>query len=107
MARYAINYTGLRQKPTYDSLLGEIANQPVIRFPDRRATQLRNSPYLTQLDGVNQAAIAEQQARTRNEELKRQSLQELPKDKSELNQMRQLKPWLKELVRELKQRHKS
>ena len=70
MAMYAINYTGLRTKPAYDSLLGEIANQPVIRFPDRRATQLRNSPYLTQLDGVNQAAIAEQQARTRNEELK-------------------------------------
>ena len=95
---YAINYTGLRPKPTYDSLLGEIANQPVIRFPDRRATQLRNSPYLTQLDGVNQAAIAEQQARTRNEELKSQSLQELPKDKSEhdpIQQIQQHKQWFK------------
>ena len=70
MAMCAMNYMGLRPEPTYDSLLSEIANQTIIRYPDRRATQLRNSPYLTQLDGVNQAAIAEQQARTRNEELK-------------------------------------
>ena len=70
MATYAVNFTGLTKRPTYDSLLGDIANQPMIRYPDRRATQLRNSPYLTQLDGVNQAEIANQQARMQNEQLK-------------------------------------
>ena len=71
-ATYAITFTGLKPRPTYDSLLGELANQPIIRYPDRRATQLRNSPYLTQLDGVNQAEIVQQQARMQNEELKKQ-----------------------------------
>ena len=70
MATYAVNFTGLTKRPTYDSLLGDIANQPMIRYPDRRATQLRSSPFLTQLDGVNQAEIANQQARMQNEQLK-------------------------------------
>ena len=70
-ATYAINFSGLRPRPTYDSLLRDIAYQPMIRYPDRRATQLRNSPYLTQLDGVNQAEIAAQQARMQNEQLKK------------------------------------
>ena len=70
-ATYANNFRGLKPRPTYNSLLGELANQPILRYPDRRATQLRNSPYLTQLDGVNQAAIAEQQSRMQNENLKK------------------------------------
>ena len=70
MATYAVIFTGLTKRPTYDSLLGDIANQPMIRYPDRRATQLRNSPFLAQLDGVNLAEIANQQARMQNEQLK-------------------------------------
>ena len=50
-ALYQMNYNGLRQKPTYDQLIGEIAHQPIIRYPDRRAKQLRETPYLSQLDG--------------------------------------------------------
>jgi len=45
-------YNGLRKRQTYDELVDFISNDPVkMVYPDRRATQLRESPYLTQLDG--------------------------------------------------------
>ena len=47
-----INYKGLRKRQTYDELVDFIETDPDrIHYPDRRATQLRESPYLTQLDG--------------------------------------------------------
>lgn len=47
-----MNYNGLKKRETYDELVDFISNDPVIiHYPDRRATQLRESPYLTQLDG--------------------------------------------------------
>ena len=49
---HKINYNGLRKRETYDQLVDFIERDPVkIQYPDRRATQLRESPYLTQLDG--------------------------------------------------------
>jgi hypothetical protein len=45
-------FTGLKKRPTYNELVHEIETDPHrIHYPDRRATQLRESPYLTQLDG--------------------------------------------------------
>jgi len=47
-----INYKGLRKRQTYDELVDFIERDPVrIHYPDRRATEMRESPYLTQLDG--------------------------------------------------------
>ena len=57
MAKYAINYNGLRLKPSYDSLVHTIADQPMIIYPNRQAMQLRDSPYMTQL--MNSAGIQE------------------------------------------------
>ena len=42
----------LRKKPTFDELINYIeVEQPKIKFPDRSATFLRNSNYLSQFDG--------------------------------------------------------
>ena len=68
MAKYAINYNGLRLKPSYDSLVHTIADQPMIIYPNRQAMQLRDSPYMTQL--MNSADIKEQQARIQMEQVK-------------------------------------
>ena len=42
----------LRKKPTFNKLINYLeVEQPKIRFPDRTATFLRNSHYLSQFDG--------------------------------------------------------
>lgn len=42
----------LRKRPTYNEMVNYLENeQPKIKYPDRRASFLRNSPYLSQFDG--------------------------------------------------------
>jgi len=42
----------LRKTPTFNELINYLEiEQPKIRFPDRTATFLRNSHYLSQFDG--------------------------------------------------------
>ena len=51
----------LRKKPTYDEVINYLqVNQPKIKYPDRTATLLRNSHYLSQFDG-NLFDVEEQQ----------------------------------------------
>ena len=53
---------GLRKKPTYDELIQEIGDkQDKIKYPDRFATQLRNSPYLSQFDGDGALDLQDQE----------------------------------------------
>ncbi len=52
-SQYQVNYSGLRARPNYAQLIDYLQNgQETIRYPDRFAKQMRNSPYMTQLDGV-------------------------------------------------------
>jgi hypothetical protein len=46
---FNVNYTGLRKRETYDEVVDYLDNQPKIKYPDRRATQIRNSLYMTNL----------------------------------------------------------
>ena len=51
----------LRRKPTYEELINYLeVKQPKIKYPDRTATFLRNSHYLSQFDG-NLLDVEEQQ----------------------------------------------
>jgi hypothetical protein len=50
----------LRKKPTFNELINYLNDQPKIRYPDRTATLLRNSHYLSQFDG-NLFNLEEQQ----------------------------------------------
>ena len=46
------NVSGLRERPTYEELIEYIeTNKDKIKMPDRRAQFMRNSFYLSQLDG--------------------------------------------------------
>ena len=42
---------GLRKRPTYQELINEIQLDEKIKLPDRQAKFLRESPYLSFLDG--------------------------------------------------------
>ena len=54
----------LRKKPTFNELINYLEiKQPKIKYPDRMATFLRNSHYLSQFDG-NLLDVEEQQTKT-------------------------------------------
>ena len=60
--QYRVYYKGLRKRPTYEGLINYLANeQEMIQYPDRTAKQMRNHPYLTQLDGDDYDHMTEQQ----------------------------------------------
>ena len=50
-----IKFNGLRERPNYEDLVNYLAtDKPKPNYPfDRKATILRNSPYMTMLDGEN------------------------------------------------------
>ena len=60
----------LRKRPTYNELINYLeVEQPKIKFPDRTATFLRNSHYLSQFDG-NLLDLEEQEKNIEKEKLK-------------------------------------
>ena len=40
---------GLKKRPTYDELVNSLDTDPIKHYPDRRATQMENSNYMSQL----------------------------------------------------------
>ena len=52
----------LRRKPTYNEVINYLEfEQPKIKYPNRNATFLRNSPYLSQFDGDSWIDLEEQE----------------------------------------------
>ena len=47
----ATSLDGLHRRPQYDELIGMIDKPLITHYPNRKATQLRNSNWLQQLDG--------------------------------------------------------
>jgi len=48
---------GLHRRPLYDELIGMIDKPMITNYPDRKATQLRNSNWLQQLDGADYESL--------------------------------------------------
>ena len=62
--------SNLRKKPTFDELINYIeVEQPRIRFPDRTATFLRNTHYLSHFD-YNLFDVEEQEKQIAKEQIK-------------------------------------
>ena len=40
---------GLRKRETYEELINDLNHDPAINYPDRKASELENSPYSSQL----------------------------------------------------------
>lgn len=67
----SIHMEGLRKRPTYNELIEEIETDEKIKLPDRRATQIRDSPYMgflydntfIEMEQQNERASKERQMR--------------------------------------------
>ena len=54
-----LTFEGLKLRPSYDELIN-LLDKPIInKYPDRKASQLRNSHWLSQLDGDSYRAMDE------------------------------------------------
>jgi hypothetical protein len=61
----------LRRKPTYNELINYLEfEQPKIKYPNRNATFLRNSPYLSQFDGGSWIDLEKQENDINKEKMK-------------------------------------
>ena len=40
---------GLRKRETYEELINELGDDPIKKYPDRRASQIENSNFMSQL----------------------------------------------------------
>ena len=70
--------SGLRRKQTYEEIIDYIENDPdKIQYPNRAAQYLRNTFQLSQLDGMGQALLEQQEINEMAERVKYYQLQEL------------------------------
>ena len=67
-----MKYHGLRERPNYEDLVNYLATEkPKTNYPfDRTATILRNSPYLTQLDGEDGMDLGDFENRLEKDKLR-------------------------------------
>lgn len=78
MAKFNVNYNGLRKRETYDEIIDYLrGKQEVIKYPDRFAKRIREHPYLTQLDGEGLADMEEQQSEAMKEEVREHRVRQL------------------------------
>ena len=76
-APFAVS-AGLKKKPTYEELINYIRKDPDrIKYPDRQATILRNSHWLTQLDGEGWNQLETQQSLERQNAMRTMLLQHM------------------------------
>ena len=71
--RRDVGYDGLRREPQMEEIVNYLANhQERMRFPDRQAKQIRNHPFLTQLDffDTNEEQKRAWEVQQRKEEVK-------------------------------------
>lgn len=73
-----VNYRGLKPRQTYEEKINYLqSSQDIIMYPNREATRIRNSPYLTQLDGIGMSILEEQQMNRLKEEEKEIEIKKL------------------------------
>ena len=78
MAKVAMMESGLRRKQTYEDIIDYIENDPdKIQYPNRAAKYLRNTFQLSQLDGMGQALLEQQEINEMAERVKYYQLKEL------------------------------
>ena len=93
MAMYAINKKGLREKPSYDELVGYLEyGQEKISYPDRFFKQLRETPQLSNLldgEGMTIKELEEQQVNQAKEIQKEHAIRQAGGTAQQLRTMEQ------------------
>ena len=73
-----MDFAGLRRRETYEEIINYLENeQEILKYPNRTAKFLRDSPYLTQLDGEGQRTMEEQQLNVMKQQEKDRILREM------------------------------
>ena len=68
-------YDGLKQRPKYDEIVNYLFNdQQLLRYPNRFAKQIREHPYMTQLDGDGFMEMQDQQEAITKQQLINQQI---------------------------------
>ena len=71
MAKVAMMVDGLIKRQTYEEIIDYIENDPdKIQYPNRAAIFLRNTFQLSQLDGMGQALLEQQEMNEMAERVK-------------------------------------
>ena len=66
-----VNYTGLKKRDTYDEIVALVeSGGGVIKYPNRVASQILNSPYMKQIDNETLMDLQNQQERLNKQGLK-------------------------------------
>ena len=68
--------TGLRKRETYDELINELERDPIKHYPNRKASQIENSNYMSQLTG-DFDEMMQQHERVAKEKMKENLLQQM------------------------------
>ena len=72
------NYNGLKKRESYDEIVAIIENdQTKVKYPNRVALQIMNSPYMKQLDYETVMDVQNQQDRLAKQKMKDVALQEI------------------------------
>ena len=75
---YQVNYKGLRRRESYDEVVSIVeTDQTKIKYPNRVAVQILNSPYMKQLDTEALMDMQNQQDSMSNNKMKQLVMQEL------------------------------
>ena len=75
---YQVNYNGLKRRETYDELVAIVqGDQTMIKYPNRYATFLSNSPYMKLIDGETLLDLQDQSAMEQKGEIKKVLLKEI------------------------------
>ena len=78
MTKVAMMSSGLRRKPTYEEVISYIEKDPdKIKYPNRAAKFLRSTFQLSQIDGMGQALLEQQQVEEVKERLKDYQIRQL------------------------------
>jgi hypothetical protein len=80
MATAVLNYQGLKKRETYDQIVDNLRNrQEKVRFPNRLAKQIRNSPQLSNLldgDGMGVVDMEKHQLNVMKEQQKENAIRQ-------------------------------
>jgi len=75
---YQINYKGLKKRDSYDEIVAIIeSGGGKIKYPDRYATQLSNSPYMKQIDAETLLDLQDQALKAQKGQLKNAIIKEM------------------------------
>ena len=75
---FGLNYTGLRKRETYDEIVQLVeSGGGKIKYPNRQATQILNSPYMKQINSDSLMEIEHQQSELQQQQMKNLILQQI------------------------------